>query len=397
MKRKVLVVFGTRPEAIKLAPVIAALRARLAVRVCVTAQHRQMLDQVLRVFRLRPHDDLDLMRSKQDLFGLTSRVLLAVRPVIEAYRPHAVVVQGDTTTTLAGALAAYYLRVPVAHVEAGLRTGDKHRPFPEEINRRLTTHLADWHFAPTPWARDNLLREAVPAERIFVTGNTGIDALLSIAGRLESGHMKARLPAALAPALDGRRIVLVTGHRRESFGTGFENICRALRVIAERHPDVAIVYPVHLNPNVHGPVYRYLGTVRNVYLTEPLEYVPFVAVMRRAHVIVTDSGGVQEEAPSLGKPVLVMREKTERPEGVDAGVARLVGADADRIVAAVEELIGDERAYAAMSRRQNPYGDGQAAPRIAAILDQVLGVGAPEESIASTALTGSGPIGKKTG
>ena len=368
MRKKVLVVFGTRPEAIKLAPVVEALRKTQDVRVCVTAQHRQMLDQVLQIFHLVPDDDLDLMRAGQDLYDVTSRVLLAMRPVLAGQNPDVVVVQGDTTTTLATALAAFYQHVPVAHVEAGLRTGDKGRPFPEEINRRLTSHIAEWHFAPTDWARDNLVREGVPAENVFVTGNTGIDALLSVVHRIEAGTVAPRLPESLKPALDGRRIILVTGHRRESFGQGFENICEALRRIAERHPEVAIVYPVHLNPNVQGPVYRHLGNIAGVYLIEPLEYLPFVAMMERSYIIVTDSGGVQEEAPSLGKPVLVMRDTTERPEGVRAGVARLVGPHAERIVSSVEELLSDPRAYAAMSQRQNPYGDGHAAERVAAIL-----------------------------
>ncbi len=375
MSQRVLVVFGTRPEAIKLAPVVEALRAEkgIEVVVCVTAQHREMLDQVLRIFSLRPDHDLNLMRAGQDLFDVTAGALTALRPVIAEVKPAALVVQGDTTTTLAAALAAFYSHVAVAHVEAGLRTGDKRRPFPEEINRRLTTHLADWHFPPTDWARENLLREGVAEDRVFVTGNTGIDALLELVERIDSGAVQPSLPASIAPALDGRRrLILVTGHRRESFGAGFENICLALRAVAERHPDVAIVYPVHLNPNVQEPVRRHLGSLEGVYLTEPLDYLPFVALMKRAHLIVTDSGGVQEEAPSLGKPVLVMRDTTERPEGVRAGVARLVGPHTDRIVAAVEELLTDESSYRAMAQKQNPYGDGHAAARIARVLAEKL-------------------------
>ncbi len=368
-----LVVFGTRPEAIKLAPVVEKLRPGIAVRVCVTAQHREMLDQVLRLFELVPDYDLDLMKADQDLFDVTAGALRALESVIAAERPALLIVQGDTTTTFAAALAAFYLRVPVAHVEAGLRTRDKGQPFPEEVNRRLTAQLADWHFAPTEWARDNLLREGIPEERIAVTGNTGIDALLGVVRRIEAGTVSAPLPPEIEPALDGRRLILVTGHRRESFGAGFENICRALRRIAERYRDVAIVYPVHLNPNVREPVYRYLSGVRGIYLTRPMDYLPFVALMMRAFLIVTDSGGVQEEAPSLGKPVLVMREKTERPEGVAAGVARLVGTDAERIAAGVGELLENPELYAAMARRQNPYGDGCAAERIGRIVRKVLG------------------------
>jgi len=374
---RVLVVFGTRPEAIKLAPVIEKLRASASVRICVTAQHREMLDQVLRLFELIPDYDLDLMKADQDLFDVTAGALRALQPVIEAERPALLMVQGDTTTSFAAALAAFYLRVPVAHVEAGLRTRDKVQPFPEEINRRLTAQLADWHFAPTDWARDNLLREGVPSDRVVVTGNTGIDALLAVVRRIEEGTALPVFPPELKPALDGRRVIVVTGHRRESFGAGFENICRALRRIADRHPEVAIVYPVHMNPNVQEPVYRHLGGVQGVYLTRPMEYLPFVALMMRAFLIVTDSGGVQEEAPSLGKPVLVMREKTERPEGIAAGVARLVGTDAERIAAGVEELLEDRELYAAMARRQNPYGDGRAAERIGRVLGEVLRRGAP--------------------
>jgi len=368
----VLVVCGTRPEAIKLAPVIDALRARVPVRVCVTAQHRTMLDQVLRVFQLRPDIDLDLMKPDQDLYDVTSAGVVALRDVMRHEKPRMVVVQGDTTTTFVAALAAFYAHVEVAHVEAGLRTYDKRRPFPEEINRRLTTVLADWHFAPTPWARDNLLREGIPWERIFVTGNTGVDALLDVARRLDQGELQVELPAELACQLRGRKLVLVTGHRRESFGAGFERICRALRTLVESEPDVVVVYPVHLNPRVREPVFRLLGEQPRIVLLEPLEYLPFVALMRRADVILTDSGGIQEEAPSLAKPVLVMRDKTERPEGVEAGVAKLVGTDPERIVGAVRTLLHDAAAYQAMTAQQNPYGDGRAAARIASVIEQVI-------------------------
>lgn len=374
----VLVVFGTRPEAIKLAPVVLALRRRsLPVQVCVTAQHRQMLDQVLPVFGITPEFDLDLMQPNQDLFDVTSAALLALRRVMAAERPRLVLIQGDTTTTFAAALAAFYLHIPVGHVEAGLRTYNKAHPFPEEINRRLTSALADWHFPPTPWARDNLVAERVPVERIFVTGNTGIDALLGVAGAIETGKADGQLPAAVEEAIRGRRLMLVTGHRRESFGPGFERICQALAQIVTAHSDVVIVYPVHLNPNVQEPVYRLLGKLPRLVLIPPLEYVPFVALMRRADLILTDSGGVQEEAPSLRKPVLVMRDTTERPEGVQAGVARLVGTDVRRITESVDELLSDRHAYAAMATGANPYGDGHAAERVAALVAQILEGKAP--------------------
>ncbi len=370
---EVLVVFGTRPEAIKLAPIVLALRqAHVRVKICVTAQHRHMLDQVLSVFALQPDCDLDLMRPNQDLFDITAGALLGLREVIRAERPRLVMVQGDTSTTFAAALSAFYLRTAVAHVEAGLRTREKSHPFPEEINRRLTSALADWHFAPTPWARENLRADGVASERIFVTGNSGIDALLAVVRGIEAGSIRPALPPPVQAALSQRRLILVTGHRRESFGAGFERICEALAQIATSRADVAIVYPVHLNPNVQEPVYRILGGLERLVLLPPLEYVPFVELMRRAEVILTDSGGVQEEAPSLHKPVLVMRETTERPEGVEAGVAQLVGTDVRRIVGAVDRLLSDPDAYAAMASGSNPYGDGRAAERIAALVKQIL-------------------------
>jgi len=378
---RVLVIFGTRPEAIKLAPVIRALQRQLSVDVCVTAQHRRMLDQVLSVFEIVPDYDLDLMQPHQDLFDVTARALVALRPVLHAARPDLVMVQGDTSTTFAGALAAFYAGVPVAHIEAGLRTRDKLRPFPEEINRRLATALADWHFAPTAWARDNLLAEAVEAYRVFVTGNTGIDALFATLERLSSGALPVAIPGLSADDLDGRRIVLVTGHRRESFGAGFERICRALHMIADAYRDVLLVYPVHLNPNVRAPVCRQLGNHARVRLIEPVDYLPFVALMHRAEIILTDSGGVQEEAPSLGKPVLVMRDTTERPEGVTAGVARLVGTDDDAIVGSVSELLRDPAAYARMATRANPYGDGQAARRITQLTLALLNGAVPDTAV----------------
>jgi UDP-N-acetylglucosamine 2-epimerase (non-hydrolysing) len=375
---KVLAVFGTRPEAIKMAPVVARLSAqpdRFDVRVCVTAQHREMLDAVLALFRILPDHDLDLMKPGQDLFDVTAGVLSGMKPVLDAERPGIVLVHGDTTTTMAAALAAYYRRIPVGHVEAGLRTGDKYAPFPEEINRKVAGAVADLHFAPTEAARANLLREGVPAAAIEVTGNTVVDALLDVAGRIDAdGALRARLDAQF-PFLDpARRLVLVTGHRRENFGEGFENICRALAELAAKYDDVQVLYPVHLNPNVQEPVNRILGSgAGNVHLVPPADYLPFVRLMMRAHLIVTDSGGVQEEAPSLGKPVLVMREVTERPEAVAAGTVRLVGTDREAIVREASRLLDDPAAYEAMSRAHNPYGDGRAAERIAARLERLGG------------------------
>ncbi len=368
---KVLAVFGTRPEAIKMAPVIAQLKSRpgrFDVRVCVTAQHREMLDSVLELFGIRPDHDLDLMTPGQELFDITSGVLLGMRRVFEAERPGIVLVHGDTTTTMAAALAAYYCRVPVGHVEAGLRTGDKYAPFPEEVNRKVAGVLADIHFAPTEAARANLLREGVSDASIVVTGNTVVDALLDVAGRLEGdAALRSRLEADF-PFLDpARRLILVTGHRRENFGDGFENICGALADLAAKYGDAQILYPVHLNPNVQEPVRRILGgtATPNVHLIPPVDYLPFVYLMTRAHLIITDSGGVQEEAPSLGKPVLVMREVTERPEAVAAGTVRLVGTVREAIVREASRLLDDPAAYRAMSQAHNPYGDGQAASRIA--------------------------------
>jgi UDP-N-acetylglucosamine 2-epimerase (non-hydrolysing) len=361
---KVLFVFGTRPEAIKLCPVVLHLLARPAefvTRVCVTAQHRGMLDQVLGAFGVKPDWDLDLMQPGQTLFQSTARILSALEPVLAAERPDMVLVQGDTTSTLCGALAAFYARVAVGHIEAGLRTWDLQQPFPEEMNRVLTSRITDLHFAPTESAAGNLRDEGVAPERIFVTGNTGIDAVLYVRDGLAAG----RLPgAALAGVGEGRRLVVVTAHRRESFGGGFERICRALRRIADRG-DVQLVYPVHRNPNVQDPVNRHLADHPRILLLEPLDYVPFVDLMRRADLLITDSGGVQEEGPSLGKPILVMREKTERPEAVAAGTVRLVGTDEERIVAEASRLLDDAAARDAMSKVHNPYGDGRASERIA--------------------------------
>lgn len=370
---RVMVVFGTRPEAIKMAPVVAALRGvpGIEVQVAVTAQHRQMLDQVLDLFGIEPDDDLDLMAPGQRLPDLFARILVGMAGVFERRRPDLVLVHGDTSTTLAAALAAFYAQVPVGHVEAGLRTGNMRAPWPEEANRRLTSPLASLHFAPTELSRDNLRAENI-VDGVTVTGNTVVDALLDVVRRIEADpELAAGLDAGLPAPVPGKRLVLVTGHRRESFGDGFEQICLALRTLAERG-DTDVVYPVHLNPNVQEPVNRILGGVEGIRLVAPLDYLPFVRLMSRAHLIVTDSGGIQEEAPSLGKPVLVMRSTTERPEAVDAGTVRLVGTDAGAIVREANRLLDDDAAYARMARAHNPYGDGQAAARIAAAVREWL-------------------------
>jgi UDP-N-acetylglucosamine 2-epimerase (non-hydrolysing) len=382
MAGRILSIFGTRPEAIKMAPVVKALAAApgLDPRVCVTAQHRQMLDQVLELFAIRPDFDLDLMRPGQDLFDVTAGVLLAVRDVLRAERPDLVLVQGDTTTCLAGALAAFYERIPVGHVEAGLRTHDLAAPFPEEANRAMVGRIAALHFAPTERARQHLLEERVAPERILVTGNTVIDALLDARDRLATrpdAWFAGRLGEAVFTALAATTapVILITGHRRESFGQGFAELCAALRGLALAHPAWTFVYPVHLNPNVRGPVFGILSGLANVHLIEPLDYLPFVWLMRRADLVLTDSGGIQEEAPSLGKPVLVMREVTERPEAVEAGTVRLVGTDRRRITEAVELLLGDPATYDSMARAHNPYGDGRAAQRIVAAVRDALASG----------------------
>ena len=362
--QRILFIFGTRPEAIKLCPVIHHLRQQAGefdVRVCVTAQHRSMLDQVLEAFAVRPDFDLDLMRPRQSLAQLTSRILAALEPVFEAVAPDMAIVQGDTTTTLAGAMAAFYLGVPVGHVEAGLRTGDMTQPFPEEMNRVVAGRLASLHFAPTEGARRNLLAESVAEAGIAVTGNSGIDAVLFVCDALAEGRLRGGDWPWLDPA---RRLVLVTAHRRESFGEGMERICDAIAGLAARG-DVQIVYPVHRNPNVLDCVTRRLGGKAGVVLLEPLEYVGFVDLMRRAYLLITDSGGIQEEGPSLGKPVLVLREKTERPEAVEAGTVKLVGTATARIEAEATRLLEDRSEYERMCRVHNPYGDGHASERIA--------------------------------
>ncbi|AEX54119.1 non-hydrolyzing UDP-N-acetylglucosamine 2-epimerase [Rahnella aquatilis] len=364
---KVLTIFGTRPEAIKMAPLVLALSqdAAFESKVCVTAQHREMLDQVLRLFDITPDYDLNIMKPGQGLTEITSRILTGLKPVLDEFRPDIVLVHGDTTTTLSASLAAFYHQIPVGHVEAGLRTGDLSSPWPEEGNRLLTGHLAKWHFAPTENASANLQRENIAGERIFVTGNTVIDALLWVRDRFNRDASLAQQLADNYPFLDAnKKLILVTGHRRESFGEGFERICSALAEIACQHPDVQIVYPVHLNPNVSEPVNRILQSIDNIVLIDPQDYLPFVYLMDKAYLILTDSGGVQEEAPSLGKPVLVMRETTERPEAVDAGTVRLVGTDPAKMVGEVNRLLNDENEYNSMSRAHNPYGDGHACRHI---------------------------------
>lgn len=375
--RNVLVVFGTRPEAIKMAPVVKALQrsSSIKVSVCVTAQHRHMLDQVLDLFEISPDYDLDLMRPNQNLVAVTSAVLEKVSDVLELLSPELVLVHGDTTTSFAAALAAFYRKIPVGHVEAGLRTGDIQSPWPEEMNRIFTGRLAALHFAPTSAARDNLLRESVPAENVWVTGNTVIDALEQVVEKITAHTLPAVSSSANMEWLDddSKRIILVTGHRRENFGEGIEGVCRALRRLALEN-DVRIVYPVHPNPNVMEPVFRLLGQVPNVHLIEPQEYLSFVYLMSRAYFIITDSGGVQEEAPSLGKPVLVMRENTERPEAVAAGTVLMVGVDEARIYDEAVRLLNDAAHYASMSAAHNPYGDGQAAARIVAVIEGEEGI-----------------------
>lgn len=365
--KKVLTVFGTRPEAIKMAPLVHTLAAdnRFESRVCVTAQHREMLDQVLGLFEITPDYDLNLMKPEQTLSDVTSGILKGMESVLDDFKPDIVLIHGDTATTFATALAAYYKQIPVGHVEAGLRTGNIYSPWPEEGNRKLTGALTRYHFAPTETSKQNLLNENVPNSDISVTGNTVIDALLWVKNKLDHDASLRDELAALFPMLETeKKLVLVTGHRRESFGGGFERICEALRKISNEHEDCQVVYPVHLNPNVQEPVNRLLADCSNVHLIPPQDYLPFVYLMTRSYLILTDSGGIQEEAPSLGKPVLVMRDTTERPEAVNAGTVKLVGTDVDLIVKEVNNLLTNKTAYADMSRAHNPYGDGQACKRI---------------------------------
>lgn len=371
-----LLVFGTRPEAIKMAPLYHALKRRpgeFEVVLCVTAQHRQMLDQVLKVFDIAPDIDLDLMKPGQDLFDVTAAVLLGMREVLKEQKPDAILVHGDTTTTLAASMAGFYLGIPIGHVEAGLRTHDLQAPFPEEFNRQIASKIARWHFAPTGTSRQNLLDEGVPEAQVSVTGNTVIDALKWVLARMETDPVRlGGIEEFLRPVIPfdwwRQRFVLVTGHRRENFGDGFLQICEALKELAICYPTIHFVYPVHLNPNVRQPVNSVLGGLPNIHLIQPLDYEPFVYLLKHCHLVLTDSGGIQEEAPGLGKPVLVMREVTERPEALSAGTVRLVGADRARIVSAVRELLESETSYAAMAMAHNPFGDGDACERIISVL-----------------------------
>jgi UDP-N-acetylglucosamine 2-epimerase (non-hydrolysing) len=371
--KKVLIVFGTRPEAIKMAPLVKAFKSEvlLQTRICITAQHREMLDQVLETFNIKPDYDLNLMKANQDLYDITSRVLMGMREVLNDYAPDIVLVHGDTTTTFATALSAFYQKIKVGHVEAGLRTGNIYNPWPEEANRKLASQITTFHFAPTLTSKDNLLKENVDSEKIIVTGNTVIDALFHILEKITTTPLieheitnEIKLSGFANFPINQRRMILVTGHRRENFGEGFINICNALKEIAILNPDIDIVYPVHLNPNIQAPVNKILSNIKNVYLIAPLRYESFVYLMNKSYFIITDSGGIQEEAPSLGKPVLVMRETSERPEAVDAGTVTLVGTDPKKIIQHAQLLLDNTAVYQRMAEAHNPYGDGKACNRI---------------------------------
>jgi UDP-N-acetylglucosamine 2-epimerase (non-hydrolysing) len=374
--KKILIVFGTRPEAIKMAPVIRCAEKKFNVKVCVTAQHREMLDEVLHLFEITPSYDLNVMKAEQDLFDITHLVLFGIKDVLLKERPDIVLVHGDTTTAMVASLASFYLKIPVAHVEAGLRTYDIFSPFPEELNRNIVTKISSIHFSPTETARENLIRECIPNNQIYVTGNTVIDALLSMVKKSRkssySKDLLFQLPFLDANQNEKSRIILVTGHRRENFGHGFKEICYALCNIARYHPDVKIVYPVHLNPNVRAPVNLMLSKISNIYLIDPLDYMSFIKLLDASYIVLTDSGGIQEEAPSLGKPVLVMRDKTERPEAVKVGTVKLVGTDQIKIFKEVHNLLTNSSAYENMSILHNPYGDGMASDRICEILEEVI-------------------------
>ena len=374
MTYKTLCIFGTRPEAIKMAPVIKELQKvpHIENKVCVTGQHHQMLNSVLEHFDITPDFNLKVMTEGQSLSGLTAKILTSLDEVYKQYKPDLVLVHGDTTTTLTASLSAYYHHIPVAHIEAGLRTGDINTPWPEEINRKLTASLATLHFAPTESAKRNLLREGIPFDAIHVTGNTVIDALYEMTKKLDSDPIiTQQLQKEFSYLSSQRKMILVTGHRRESFGKGFERICQALAIIARDYPDVDIVYPVHLNPNVQEPVQSVLGKIKNIHLIAPVDYLPFIYLMRSAYIILTDSGGIQEEAPSFGKPVLVMRDTTERQEAVDAGVVKLVGTKIEKITRNVKNLLDDKYAYQRMNYAQNSYGDGNAATRIVGFISNL--------------------------
>ncbi len=381
--KKVMLVFGTRPEAIKMAPLVKAFESdtkNFKTQVCVTGQHRQMLDQVLKLFKITPDFDLNIMKQGQDLYDITSRVLLGMRDVLTQAAPDIVFVHGDTTTSTAAALAAFYKQIDVAHIEAGLRTNDIYNPWPEEMNRQITGRIAKYHFSPTPLARENLLRENVDPAKITVTGNTGIDALHFVANEIkQSQELRDSLEKVLLSAgydtkrlASGKKLILITGHRRENFGDGFIHMCKAIKHLNKKYPDADFVYPMHLNPNVRRPIKEVFGDEKqeNMFFIEPLDYLPFVYLMEKSHIVLTDSGGIQEEAPGLGKPVLVMRETTERPEAVTAGTVKLVGTDFDKIVAEVSRLMDDESEYEKMGKAVNPYGDGKACPRILEFLKQ---------------------------
>lgn len=376
--KKVLLVFGTRPEAIKMAPLVLAFQKHsqdIEVKVCVTGQHREMLDQVLDIFDIVPDFDLNIMKVKQDLYDITSNILLGMKEVLIEYQPDVLFVHGDTTTTLTAALSAFYQKIPVAHVEAGLRTGDIYSPWPEEANRKLTSQITKFHFAPTKTSKDNLLKENVNKDDIYVTGNTVIDALFWVLEKIEKDKgLKSALIKAIKSSFSAfeseGRFVLITGHRRENFGQGFLDICSAIKTLAEEHPDVNFVYPVHLNPNVQEPVLELLSDIKNIYLIAPLDYEPFVYLMSKTYLILTDSGGIQEEAPSLGKPVLVMRNTTERPEAIKAGTVKMVGTDPITIINEVNILLKDRSVYERMSQAHNPYGDGKACEKIVNLIKE---------------------------
>jgi len=380
--KKILLIFGTRPEAIKMAPLVKALEAdnNFNSKVCVTAQHREMLDQVLSIFNISPDYDLDLMKAGQDLYDITSRVLLGLRSVLDDFKPDIVLVHGDTGTSTAAALAAFYKQIPVGHIEAGLRTNDIYSPWPEEMNRQLTGRITTFHFAPTPWSKENLLKENINQDKITVTGNTVIDALHLALEKIEQSNrlrqdiinsLDSHVPN-IETQLDNKKLILITGHRRENFGEGFVHMCEAIKEIASQHSEALIIYPVHLNPNVQKPVIEILGDIENVHLIPPLEYLPFIYLMSQSYFVLTDSGGIQEEAPGLGKPVLVMRDTTERPEAVEAGTVKLVGTDKDMIIKEAIELLTNESAYRQMSKSHNPYGDGFACERIIEFLKEKL-------------------------
>ncbi|HIQ26997.1 MAG TPA: UDP-N-acetylglucosamine 2-epimerase (non-hydrolyzing) [Sulfurovum sp.] len=370
--KKVLIVFGTRPEAIKMAPLVLAFQKyvpEIETKVCVTAQHREMLDQVLHIFDINPDFDLNIMKPRQDLYDVTSNILLGIKEILISYKPDVVLVHGDTATTFTTALSAFYQKIPVGHVEAGLRTGDIYSPWPEEANRKLTGALTTYHFAPTHTSKDNLLKENVKINDIYVTGNTVIDALFWVLDKINSTES---LKQALAQKIgneftgfeDENKFVLITGHRRENFGQGFLDMCNAIKTLAKKHPQINFVYPVHLNPNVQEPVLKLLSNIQNIFLISPLEYEPFIYLMSKSYLILTDSGGIQEEAPSLGKPVLVMRDTTERPEAIDAGTVKLVGTNPQNIIDQVTKLIEDKKCYETMRQAHNPYGDGYACEKI---------------------------------